>query len=419
MDLDLGRGEMVVVGASFGSLRWFDDHLPAGSVILVEEPDVIRRRDLERFCAGLPLVSRLVPAEYQTGLDVDALLAREPGLSAARLVLPGLEYAVGATARLAERLGLPNAGTAAADVFADKHRMRLLAGDAGLANPAYELVDDPARAEEFARRHGGRCVLKPTRRSGSLGVQLVTDPAEIASVWAASAAPPEPDEATERGLPTEVLVEQLLAGSEHSVELLVADGETIFANVTDKRIVGGRYPVESGHTVPSALPEPTRRALREAAVRLAEAAGFRSGMLHSEWILADGVPTLVECAGRMPGDMITALISIAYEWDFIEAYLRVLRGERPTAPPARPTGATAVEFLVAPPGRVTAVDGRRAALRVAGVLDVQVDVTVGATVPEVISSAHRSGHVLAWGGDPAEAEGAARKAADQIRFTVA
>ncbi|MGW5671479.1 ATP-grasp domain-containing protein [Micromonospora sp. NPDC003776] len=419
MELELGRDEMVVVGAAFGPLRWLNDHLPAGSVVLVEEPDVIRRRGLEPFCAGLPLVSRLVPAEYQTGLDVDALLAREPGLSTARLVMPGLEYGVGAAARLADRLGLPGAGVAAADVFADKHRMRLLADRAGLANPAYELVDDPARAEEFARRHGGRCVLKPTRRAGSLGVQLVTDPAEIARWWAASAAPAEPDEATARGLPTEVLVEQLLDGSEHSVELLVADGETIFANVTDKRIIGGRYPVESGHTVPSALPEPARRALREAAVRLAEAAGFRTGMLHSEWILTDGAPTLVECAGRMPGDMITALISIAYEWDVITAYLSMLRGGRPAAPPARPTGAAAVEFLVAPPGRVTGVDGRRAALRVPGVLDVQIDVAVGATTRDVTSSAHRSGHVLAWGGDPAEAEGAARKAADQIRFDVA
>ncbi|MFU8871136.1 ATP-grasp domain-containing protein [Micromonospora sp. SL4-19] len=417
MDLDLGRDEMVVVGASFGSLRWFDQELPAGSVVLVEEPDVIRRRGLERYAAELPLVSRLVPAGYQTGLDVDALLAREPGLAAARLVVPGMEYAVGATARLAARLGLPGAGLPAADIFSDKHRMRLLADATGLANPAYELVDDPARAAEFARRHGGRCVLKPTRRSGSLGVQLIADPAEIAAVWAASASPPAPDEAT-AGLPTEVLVEEMLAGSEHSVELLVADGEPIFANVTDKRIVGGRFPVESGHTVPSALPETEHRALRDAAVRLARAAGFRSGMLHSEWILADGVPTLVECAARMPGDMITALVSIAYECGFIEAYLRVLRGERP-ALPARPTGAAAVEFLVAAPGRVTAVDGTRAALRMPGVLDVQLDVAVGDTVPELISSAYRSGHLLVWGAGPGEAAGAAREAADQIRVTVA
>ncbi|WBB72347.1 ATP-grasp domain-containing protein [Micromonospora sp. WMMD1128] len=417
MDLDLGREQLVVVGASLGSLRWFDEELPAGSVVLVEEPDVIRRRDLARFAEDLPLVGRLVAVEYQTGLDVDALLAREPGLAGARLVLPGLEYAVGATARLADRLGLPGAGVAAADVFSDKHRMRLLADEIGLANPAYELVDDPARAARFAHAHDGRCVLKPTRRSGSLGVQLITDPGELPDRWAASADPPAPTEATDRGLPTGVLVEELLVGSEHSVELLVADGDVLFANVTDKRIAGGRHPVETGHTVPSALPPSDHDALRAAATRLATAAGFRSGMLHSEWILVDGVPTLVECAARMPGDMITALISIAYERDVIEAYLRVLRGERP-ALPTRPTGAAAIEFLVAPPGRVTAVDGRRDALRVPGVLDVRVDTKVGQTVPEMRSSAHRSGHLMAWGATPDEAAVAARRAAGEIRITV-
>ncbi|MFI2711812.1 ATP-grasp domain-containing protein [Micromonospora sp. NPDC018662] len=416
MDLDLGREQLVVVGGSFGSLRWFDQELPAGSVVLVEEPDVIRRRDLARFADELPLIGRLVAAEYQTGLDVDALLAREPGLAGARLVLPGLEYAVAATARLADRLGLPGAGATAADIFSDKHRMRLLADEVGLANPAYELVDDPGRAAAFAHAHGGRCVLKPTRRSGSLGVQLITDPAEVPARWAASATPPEPAEAT-AGLPTGVLVEELLVGSEHSVELLVAGGEVIFANVTDKRVAGGRHPVETGHTVPSALPPAEHDALRSAAVRLAGAAGFGSGMLHSEWILVDGVPTLVECAARMPGDMITALISIAYERDVIEAYLRVLRGERPTLP-RRPTGAAAIEFLTAPPGRVTAVDGRRAALRVPGVLDVQVETKVGQTVPELLSSAHRSGHLMAWGATPDEAAVAARRAAAEIRITV-
>ncbi|MGK5738833.1 ATP-grasp domain-containing protein [Micromonospora sp. URMC 103] len=415
MRLDLGREHLIIIGTSHGMLRWFVDDLPTDSVVLVEEPDVIRRRDVEALVGRLPFLSRVVPAEYQTGLDAAALLAREPGLAAARLVMPGMEYAVGAAARLAEALGLPGAGTAAADVFSDKHRMRLLATEAGLANPAFELVDDPAAATAFARRHGGRCVLKPTRRSGSLGVQILTDPDQVVASWAETATPAETPESTDRGLPTAVLVEQVLDGREHSVELLVADGEVIFGNVTDKRVQPGRRPVETGHTVPSLLPDGVRRELLDAATRLAGASGFRTGVLHSEWMVADGVPTLIECAARLPGDMITALISVAYECGFIEAYLRTLRGERPVLP-ARPTGGAAVEFLLAPPGTVTGVDGVRAARRVSGVLNVQLDVAPGATVGEVTNSLARSGHVLAWGADATEATAVAAKAADQIRI---
>ncbi|WP_243715509.1 ATP-grasp domain-containing protein [Micromonospora sp. KC207] len=415
--MDLGRAEMIVIGASLGTLRWFDEKLPAGSVVVVEEPEVISRRGIDRLVGRLSVLFRVVPTEYQTGFDADALLAREPDLARARLVMPGLEYAVGAAARLAARLGLPGAGARAADIFSDKHRMRLLAAAAGLANPAYELVGTPEEAMAFARRHDGRCVLKPTRRSGSLGVRLVADPAEIPAVWAATASPEAPPEATE-GLPTQVLAEQVLAGREHSVELLVADGEVIFGNVTDKRVLAGPLPVETGHTVPSALPEVARRDLLDAAERLCAAAGFRTGVLHSEWIVGGGVPHLVECAARLPGDMITALISIGYEYGFIDAYLRVLRGERP-ALPTRPIGAAAVEFLLAAPGTVTGIEGLRPARRVPGVLEVRLDTAIGGTVAEVTSSDRRSGHVLAWGADPAEAERAARAAAAEIRVTVA
>ncbi|MEH1169217.1 ATP-grasp domain-containing protein [Micromonospora sp. CPCC 205539] len=416
MRLDLGRDELVMMGSALDLLRGLGELLPAGSVVLLEEPDLIRRNDLDRRCAALPIVSRLVAAEYQTGLDPAALLAREPGLADARLVLPGQEYGVVAAAGLADALGLPGAGVKAAEIFTDKHQMRLTAAAAGLINPAFALVGTPAEATAFARRQGGRCVLKPTRRAGSLGVQIISDPALVAAAWAASADPGATPDATDRGLPTAVLAEQVLTGTEHSVELLVADGDVHFGNVTDKRVLAGGRPVETGHTVPSALPEDARQELLDVAARLAVAAGFRTGVLHSEWIRTADGPALVECAARLPGDLISALISVAYECGFVPAYLRALRGERP-ALPARPTGAAAVEFLLAPPGTVTAVDGVRAARRVPGVLDVGLGVTVGDRVVEVTSSTRRSGQVLAWGADPAEATGAAARAAGLIQIT--
>ncbi|PWR12540.1 biotin carboxylase [Micromonospora acroterricola] len=415
MRLDLGRDEMVMVGCALDLLRGLSEVLPAGSVVVVEEPDLIRRRDLERHCAALPIVSRVVAAEYQTGLEPAALLAREPALAAARLVVPGQEYGVLAAARLADALGLPGAGVKAAEIFTDKHRMRLLAAAAGLTNPAFALVGTAAEATVFAHRQGGRCVLKPTRRAGSLGVQIITDPGLVAAAWAASADPETAPDAAP-GLPNEVLAEEVLVGTEHSVELLLTEGEVRFGNVTDKRVLAGGRPVETGHTVPSALPDDARRELLDVATRLAGAAGFRTGVLHSEWIRTADGPALVECAARLPGDLITALISIAYDCGFVAAYLRTLRGERP-ALPAHPSGAAAVEFLLAPPGTVTAVDGLRPAGRVPGVLDVTVGVTVGDRVAEVTSSARRSGQVLAWGADPQEATAAAARAAGEIRIT--
>ncbi|MER6596087.1 biotin carboxylase, partial [Micromonospora purpureochromogenes] len=120
---------------------------------------------------------------------------------------------------------------------------------------------------------------------------------------------------------------------------------------------------------------------------------------------------------RRPGAMIGALVTVADDGGFIPAFVRVLRGDRP-ALPARAAGAAAVEFLLAPPGTVTAVTGVRAALRAPGVLSAQVDVAVGDSLGEVVCSARRSGLVLAWGDDPAEATRAARHAARLVEISV-
>ena len=412
--IQLGQEELVLVGCPLGLLAWQSEYLPDRSVVIIETPDGIRDYHLERVARQTPVVGRLIAAEYRDGFDLDELLAREPGLTNATLVVPGLEYAVGAAARLADRLGLPGAGLPAGDIFRDKHQMRQLAAANGIANPVHRLVSSPGEAEKFFAEVGGRCVLKPTNRQASSGVQFIDESGQIAKCWSHTA---EPD-TSQPGTPTGVLIEKALTGPEFSVELLVSAGRVVFRNVTAKRLVPGRFPVELGHTVPAPITAELRTKLLASAEALAAAARFGSGILHSEWIVQAGVPTLVECAARLPGDSISTLISMAYEFRFIEVYLRVLRGDQLTLP-ARASAAAAVEFLTAPPGRVVAVDGVHQATRSPGVVDAQVNVEPGAQVRVVTSSDDRVGQIMAFGETPTEAETNARTAANAIQVTVA
>ncbi len=191
-----------------------------------------------------------------------------------------------------------------------------------------------------------------------------------------------------------MLVEGFVTGAEFSVDMVARDGSPIFGNVTGKRLFPGPVPVELGHTVPADIPgDPTGSLLLETR-RLIDAVGFGSGFVHCEWIVADGVPLLVECAGRMPGDMIVPLINQAYGTDVVAALLSVLCGQPVTVPlPSRAETRTAIEFLSVAPGRVEEVAGvEEARLRVRGVLDAGVSVAVGAEVGELRSSHDR----VAW-----------------------
>ena len=410
----IGPEEILLIGFSTNLLGRVD--LPAGSVVVVEEPDVIRNRALPEKLSGFPAVSSLLACPYQDHAELRRLVASEPKFCRVRAVVPGVEYGVGAASIVATSLGLPGAGLLAGVVLRDKYRQRLLAADAGLRNPEFRLVSTPAEVEDFMAGRGS-CVLKPTSRQASLGVQILTTPEEVADAWRRSALLDEGAAAPDRGVESRLLVERAVLGAEFSVEMLVAGGVPCFANVTAKEVLGGRYPIECGHVVPAPVAPDLAAGLVEATGRFARAGYFGCGVLHAEWIVDGEGWVLVECAGRLPGDEICGLIDAAYGFRFAEAYLHCLMGEQPDCP-ASPARAAAIRFLGAPEGRVGSVGGEEAARAHPGVIDVSVEVASGDSVRAPRSSWDRLGHVIAVAEGPEEARRAAREACELITVAV-
>lgn len=414
--IDLGPGAVVLFGFSKTVLHGIADSVPAGSILVVEEPDVSHNRGIAELASRIPAVGELVEWPYQVPAELEGLLA-DPRLCRARAVVPGVEYAVRPAARAAEVLGLPGAGARAAAVFRDKYEQRELAQRSGIRCPPYALVDRPEQAAEFMRAIGDRCVLKPTARQASAGVQILDSPDELPAAWQASAEVDEGLIVPAREIPSRVLVEQAVTGAEYSVEVLVAGGRPCFANVTAKRLLPGRRPIEVGHVVPASGERGLLAVLVERTETLGKAAEFLSGVLHAEWIVDEDEPVLVECAARMPGDQIPTLISLAYRFPLVQAYLRCLLGEQPTCPD-RAVGAAAIRFLIAEQGTVLGLRGVDEAHRLPGVHAVSLDAAPGRVIAEPHSSWDRAGHVIALADHPRAAECAALDAADRIRIDV-
>ncbi len=405
----------VLVGHSPVMLGKLDGLLPADSVLVLEEPEVIAARELAGLAERHACVAALLPAATQDETHPERVVAAVPRPPQVRAVVPVVEYAVVTAAALAEEWGLPGAGTKAAVVLRDKALLRATVAGADIAQPAWASADGPDDVTAFRAAHGGEVVLKPANRQASLGVQLLGPDDDVTAAWAHTTAADEPTLRAHHGEPARHLVEQRLRGPEVSVEAVVHEGIVGFVNVTAKYSQETRHPVETGHTVPAPLPETTTSALRDVLVRLAETVGFRSGILHSEWILAepDGRPHLIECAGRMPGGGITVLIDEAYGIDILGCLLHVLEGRGPVEPRQARRGA-AVRFLTPPPGRVTAVPGIDRARTAHGVLQVHLAVAPGATVRPVTSSWERAGFVIATAEDAPTAARQAKDAAGLI-----
>ncbi|MBB5867184.1 biotin carboxylase [Allocatelliglobosispora scoriae] len=402
----------VMVGYAGMLLRVLAGHYPDGSVVVVETPETIERRDLHRVADKVALVDAVIGVP---GLDPDAIVAalagHRGGVPVDRVV-PGTEAAVVAAADLARRLGLPGAGVPAALLFRDKLRLREAAELARLHQPDWREVDGPAAlAAALPDLGGDRFVLKPSNRAGSEGVSMFDTADDPAEVWQRTAG------AVSAGIayaePARFLVETRLTGPEVSVECLVHEGQVVFTNLTDKHVLPGDHPVEIGHQVRGPLAARSGSALTECMRRLTAVSGLRNGILHGEWILTPQGPALVECAARIPGDRIMELLELAYDGPVAQLYFEIMAGQAPHRIPRSLRGA-AIRYLTPQPGTVTGVDGIAQARDLPGVHDVVVDAWPGQRLGPVRASHDRVGHVLATGADADQAWATAGLAAATI-----
>ena len=334
----------------------------------------------------------------------DAAVADVARASAAEARLAGLvtssEYFVAVTARAAARLGLPGADPGAVERCRDKRRQRAALASSGVAVPAHFPAATPEEAVTAAQAIGFPVVVKPADGTGSRGVRLCCDDAEVRDHTAALLARRH----DERGQPTipAVLVEEYVAAPEVSVETF---GTTV-VGVTTKHL--GHLPsfVECGHDFPA---DATSIAgVGTLAVAALEALGLGFGPAHTEIRLGGRKPVVIEVNPRLAGGRIPTLVRLATGIDLVSATVDAVTGEAEPLPEPGP-GHAAVRFLVPPlPGRVRRTDGVAAAAAVPGVVDVAIAARPGQRVGGTGSFLDRVGHVIA----AAPTAGAARTAAE-------
>jgi len=282
-------------------------------------------------------------------------------------------------------------------------RQRLSA--AGMDCPEFRLVADAHEAEAAGEAIGYPVIVKPTDRSGSVGVSLVESSAGSGPAF---------ERAQSESRSGGVLVEEFIGGREISAETICHAGHFSVVAVTDKLTTGPPYFVELGHCVPSTLPPVVLDRVRETARQASEALGIDWGPTHTEIKITNGRVVVIELGARLGGDRITShLVPLATGIDLVAASIQVALGETPALTPGEVRSA-AIRYLQAPPGQVTAIDGVESARALPGVQEIGLDVKVGEAVPPLRSSGDRPGWVIAVGSAAGEAIQQAEAARDAI-----
>ena len=341
--------------------------------------------------------------------DVDAILPVLRGMGPVAGVASSSEYFVAAAAEAAARLGCPGPSADAVRACRDKETQRIRLAAAGVGIPAFEGADTVDEAGRAAARVGLPAVLKPVEGSGSVGVRLCADAAEVRAHAAALLAA----RTNERGMPVRprILVEARVDGPEFSVELF--GGRVI--GITAKHVSPPPWFVETGHDFPAPLPAAESEAVRRCAVDAARALGLGWGALHVELRLSAHGPVIVEVNPRLAGGFIPRVVCLATGIDLVEAAVRAAVGDPVSLAPTADRAAS-IRFVLPPRGGVLAgVEGMDRAASVPGVADARLYRALGDEVRRAGDFRDRMGHVIAVAATPAAARAAAEDALRHVR----
>lgn len=264
--------------------------------------------------------------------QIVALLAQYPQIAG---VFSTSEYFIEIAAEVAGRLGLPASDPAAIRTCRDKGSLYRCLRDAGVGVADTTEVESSAQLRALASDWRYPLVLKPAMGSGSVGVRLVHDEAELL----AHGDDILQTRSNERGLALtpKLLVQSYVEGPEFSVEVIglgATRGYEVLG-VTGKHLGPLPFFVEKGHDFPAPVASSVRDAIVAETLRALEAVGHCFGPAHVECRLAGDKVVIIEINPRLAGGMIPQAVECATGIDVLDALVDLYSGGAPDWQPRR------------------------------------------------------------------------------------
>lgn len=318
--------------------------------------------------------------------DADGVLEIARREHIAGIIAAGTDVAVPTAAYVAQALGLPGVPLESARTVCDKSALRAFLAQHGFpVAPGFDVRN--GFEPDVSLFTGGRWVLKPTRSSGSKGVYVVGSRQEF-----------------DRRLPEtlafsstrEAVLEQYLAGSQHTCEGFLLDGAPAFFCVLDRQIVGLPFGATCGHHVPTRLDDATTKRVCALVTAVLQRLDVRDGPFDCDFVMRDGQPVILELSPRIGGNSIVRLLARAYGFDLVAHSIRAACREPVEIPAVVLQQPTAVVLLGADRAGRLAYDVDELS-RLAGepwVDSIAMDVPPGVAAQPFSDGRHRLGEAL-------------------------
>jgi biotin carboxylase len=313
-------------------------------------------------------------------------------------------------AEVAEALHLPGIPPEVARRTHDKLLTKEALVRDGIPTPMTFAVEDLKEANTRAMDLGLPVVIKPLDNCASRGVTLVEDESNIQSAF---------ELAKHFSSTGKILMEAYLAGTTHTVEMIVWNGTYYPASIIDT--VHGYPPffVELYHV------NPTRRSTAECGqmVKIAEAAGRSVGITNGvnkvDIIFSENGPQVMEMTARLSGGFHCQYTTpLACGTNNLRAAIRIALGEAPDKQDIIPQkhGCAVSKAVFPKPGTIRSIAGIEETRTTPGIAEVFVLKKEGDTVGPYQHGADRPAYIIAHGPDELSVWKALEKAEKTLRI---
>lgn len=347
--------------------------------------------------------------------EVVDTLDREGVLAAARkhrvsgVITEQTDVGVPTAAYVAEQLGLPGIGLETALAATNKWLMRERCRQAGIPSPKYTRAFNLAEAKAAANKIGYPVVVKPVDSQASRGVGRVSNADELLD-WFEKALTYSRDGG--------VLIEELLLGTECTVEAFVDNDEIHVLGISDKKAGSPPYTVARRLIYPGAFSQDVANSIRQANECVTRAIGITMGLTHAEFMVTAAGPRLIEIAARGIGARIaTVLLPALTGIDILGARIQQAMGQSVKSFLNRDSrhGHGIFQFFDLGVGRVHEIEGLHEAAALPGVLHLEFNRRVGDFLGRVETDEERPGFFLAQGESREEIKMLAERVASVLR----
>ena len=228
------------------------------------------------------------------------------------------DVAAPTVAYVAQKMGLCSNSYACAVIANNKYLMRQAFIESGVPCPRFVIISSAEDVECVEWRFP--IIVKPTDRSGSLGVSLVNSKDglfEAAHI------------AIDASFEHKAIVEEFIDGREISVESISFRGKHYPLTITDKVTTGAPHFVELEHHQPADLSQNQYKTIYALNNKALSGLGITNGASHAEYkITPSGELFVIEIGGRMGGDFIGSdLVQLSTGYDFLKGVINVALGQ--------------------------------------------------------------------------------------------